>query len=91
MQFDFGEQPKNEGKNMMKLCTQAYEYVTDIEAQSTYSLGFGGYQHFVHFNLSINLDKIYRVDIKYSMTNDNTDWYLFKYEKLWLCNTRNIL
>jgi len=91
MQFDFGEQPKNEGKNMMKLCTQAYEYVTDIEAQSTYSLGFGGYQHFVHFNLSINPDKIYRDDIKYSMTNDNTNWYLFKYEKLWLCNTRNIL
>ena len=77
MQFDFGQTPKNDGKNMMKLCTHAYEYVTDIEAQSTYSLGFGGYEHFVHFNLSINPDKIYRVDVKYTITNDNKDWYQF--------------
>nr|MCR5786088.1 hypothetical protein [Acholeplasmatales bacterium] len=86
MEFDFGEEPKNEGKNMMKLCTHAYEYITDIEAQSTYSLGFGGYQHFVHFNLSINPDKIYRVDVKYNLTNDNKEWYQF-----WLPNDEHTI
>lgn len=86
MSFDFGEEPKNEGKIMMKLCTHAYEYITDIEAQSAYSLGFGGYQHFVHFNLSINPDKIYRVDVKYSITNDDKAWYQF-----WLPNDEHTI
>ena len=77
IQFDLGKQPQNDGTNIMKLCTHAYEYVTDIEAQSYYDLGFGGYKHMVHFNLSINPDKIYRVDVKYTITNDNKDWYQF--------------
>ena len=86
MKFDLDITPKNDGKNIMKLCTHAYEYVTDIEAQSTYSLDFGGYQHFVHFNLNINPDKIYRVDVKYSITNDNKDWYQF-----WLPNDEHTI
>lgn len=77
IQFDLGTTPQNDGTNIMKLCTHAYEYITDIEAQSFYDLGFGGYMHMVHFNLSINPDKIYRVDVKYTITNDNKDWYQF--------------
>ena len=77
MQFDLGATPQNDGHNIMKLCTHAYEYITDIEAQSYYDLGFGGYMHMVHFNLSINPDKIYRVDVKYTISNDNKDWYQF--------------
>ncbi|MCR4660806.1 MAG: hypothetical protein K5765_02260 [Clostridia bacterium] len=81
IQFDLGTTPKNDGSNIMKLCTHAYEYITDIEAQSYYDLGFGGYMHVVRFNLSINLDKIYRVYVKYTITNDNKDWTSFGYQK----------
>lgn len=77
MTFDFGQKPENNGKNMMKLCTHAYEYITDIEAQSFYDLGFGGYKHMVHFNLSINPDKIYRVDTLYTISNSNKSWIEF--------------
>ena len=77
MTFDFGQKPENNGKNMMKLCTHAYEYITDIEAQSYYDLGFGGYKHTVHFNLNINPDKIYRVDTLYTISNSNKSWIEF--------------
>ena len=75
--FDFIKLLENNGQDRMKLCTHAYTYITDIEAQSTYSLSFGGYMHYVHFNLDINPDKIYRVDTKYTISNDNKDWYQF--------------
>ena len=77
MQFDLGLTPKNDGHNVMQLCTHAYEYITDIEAQSYYDMAFGGYMHMVHFNLSINPDQIYRVDTKYTISNTNKEWYQF--------------
>ena len=77
MMFDLGLTPKNDGHNAMQLCTHAYEYVTDIEAQSYYDAVFGGYMHMVHFNLAINPDKVYRVDTKYTISNSNKEWYQF--------------
>ena len=77
MIFDLGETPKNDGKNSMQLWTHAFSYITDCEAQSVYDPLFGGYKHLVHFNLSIDPDKVYRVDTKYTISNNNKSWYQF--------------
>ena len=76
-EFDLKKEPKNDGNNIMQLTTHAYDYVTDCEVQSYYDLGFGGYIHAVHFNLSVDPDKIYRVDTKYTISNSNKSWYEF--------------
>ncbi|MCI5583613.1 MAG: hypothetical protein MR357_07860 [Anaeroplasma sp.] len=75
--FDFGFEPKQDGKNAMQLTTHAYDYIKDCEVQSYYDLAFGGYIHAVHFNLTINPDEIYRVDTKYTISNSNKQWFEF--------------
>ena len=59
------------------MVTHAYKLIKDCEVQSHYDFGFGGYMHYVHFNTTIPIDKIYRVDVSYVLTSDNKDWYQF--------------
>lgn len=74
--FDLGLIPKLDGKNSMQLCTHGYEIIEACEAQSHFDLfAYGGYGHFVHFNTTIKIDKIYRVDVAYKLTNDEKPWY----------------
>lgn len=73
--FDLGLYPKYQGKSVCQLVTHAYELIKDCEVQSYYDWGFGGYIHLVHFNTSIPIDKIYRVDVSYILSSDNKEWY----------------
>lgn len=76
--FDLGLTPKQgDGKNAMQLVTHAYEIIKDCEVQSHFDLNFGGYIHYAMFNTTINIDKIYRVDVSYTITNDNKSWWQF--------------
>ena len=75
--FDLGIIPTHKQKSACQLVTHAYKLIKDCEAQSYYDLGFGGYIHLVHFNTTIPIDKIYRVDVNYTLTSDNKDWYQF--------------
>ena len=76
--FDLGLIPKLDGKNSMQLCTHGYEIIEACEAQSYFDLlAYGGYGHFVHFNTTIKIDKIYRVDVAYKVVNDDKPWYQF--------------
>lgn len=76
--FDLGLIPKLDGKNSMQLCTHGYEIIEACEAQSYFDiLKYGGYGHFVHFNTTIKIDKIYRVDVAYKVVNDDKPWYQF--------------
>lgn len=76
--FDLGLLPKLDGKNSMQLCTHGYEIIEACEAQSYFDLlKYGGYGHFVHFNTTIKIDKIYRVDVAYKVVNDDKPWYQF--------------
>ena len=78
IQFDLGHTPENNGKNAMQLCTHGYEIIKECEAQSFFDLfAYGGYGHFVYFNTTIAIDKIYRVDVSYMILNDNKPWYQF--------------
>lgn len=78
MTFDLGLIPKNDGKNSMQLCTHGFEIIEACEAQSYFDiLKYGGYGHFVHFNTTIKIDKIYRVDVAYKVVNDDKPWYQF--------------
>ena len=76
-EFDLGLVPKYHEKSACQLVTHAYQLIKDCEVQSHYDFGFGGYMHYVHFNTSIPIDKIYRVDVSYILTSDNKDWYQF--------------
>ena len=76
--FDLGLIPKLDGKNSMQLCTHGYEIIEACEVQSYLDiLAYGGYGHFVYFNTSIKIDKIYRVDVAYKILNDDKPWYQF--------------
>lgn len=76
--FDLGLTPKNNGKDSMQLVTHGYEIIEVCEAQSYFDLlKYGGYGHFVHFNTTIKIDKIYRVDVAYKVVNDDKPWYQF--------------
>ncbi|MCR5786408.1 MAG: hypothetical protein K6G28_01745 [Acholeplasmatales bacterium] len=76
--FDLGNVPENNGKNAMQLCTHGYEIIKECEAQSYFDLfAYGGYGHFVYFNTTISIDKIYRVDVSYKILNDDKPWYQF--------------
>ena len=48
--------------------------ITDCICQSTWDLNFGGYKHYVYFNTDIDLDKVYRVDVAYSLVADDEIW-----------------
>ena len=76
-EFDLGLTPTYHGKSACQLVTHAYKLIKDCEVQSHYDWGFGGYMHYVHFNTTIPIDKIYRVDVSYVLTSDNKDWYQF--------------
>ncbi len=67
-EFDLGIKPELKGKSACQLVTHAYKLIKDCEVQSHYDLGFGGYMHYVHFNTTIPIDKIYRVDVSYVLT-----------------------
>lgn len=75
--FDLGLTPEQNGKNAMQLVTHGYEIIEACEAQSYFDLNFGGYKHYVYFNTTIRIDKIYRVDVSYKVTNDDKPWYQF--------------
>ena len=76
--FDLGLVPKMDGKNSMQLVTHGYEIIEACEAQSHFDLlAYGGYGHFAYFNTTIEIDKIYRVDVAYKITNDDKPWYEF--------------
>lgn len=76
--FDLGLIPKLDGKNSMQLVTHGYEIIEACEVQSYFDLfAYGGYGHFVHFNTTIKIEKIYRVDVAYKVLNDNKPWYEF--------------
>lgn len=76
--FDLGLVPQQDGKNAMQLVTHAYEIIKDCEAQTHFDiLKFGGWGHEVYFNTTIKIDKIYRVDVAYTLTNDNKSWWQF--------------
>lgn len=76
--FDLCNVPENNGKNAMQLCTHGYEIIKECEAQSYFDLfAYGGYGHFVYFNTTISIDKIYRVDVSYKILNDDKPWYQF--------------
>ncbi len=77
MEFDLGLTPKQDGKNSMQLVTHGYEIIKECEVQSHFDLNFGGYIHYAMFNTTIPIDKIYRVDVSYKITNDNKSWYQF--------------
>ena len=76
-EFNLGGTPKFHGKSCCQMVTHAYKLIKDCEVQSHFDLGFGGYMHYVHFNTTIPIDKIYRVDVSYVLTSDNKDWYQF--------------
>ena len=76
-EFNLGTTPQFHGKSCCQMVTHAYKLVKDCEVQSHYDFGFGGYMHYVHFNTTIPIDKIYRVDVSYVLTSDNKDWYQF--------------
>ena len=79
VKFDLGVTPKQDGNNILQLVTHGYEIIEDCEAQSYYDLNFGGYMHEVYFNLNIEVDKIYRVDVNYKVTNqDKEAWEFWK-------------
>ncbi len=76
-EFDLGIKPEFKGKSACQLVTHAYKLIKDCEVQSHYDFGFGGYMHYVHFNTTIPIDKIYRVDVSYVLTSDTKEWYQF--------------
>ena len=76
-EFDLGVKPEYHGKSACQMVTHAYKLIKDCEVQSHYDFGFGGYMHYVHFNTTIPIDKIYRVDVSYVLTSDNKDWWQF--------------
>ncbi len=75
--FDLGKVPKKDGVKLFQMVTHAYKIIKDCEAQSHFDLGFGGYEHWVFFNTTITIDRIYRVDVSYTLTSDNKEWYQF--------------
>lgn len=77
VKFDLGAIPKQDGNNILQLVTHGYEIIEDCEAQSYYDINFGGYKHEVYFNLNVEVDKIYRVDVSYKVTNQDKEWYEF--------------
>ncbi len=76
-EFNLSITPEHNGKSACQLVTHAYKLIKDCEVQSHYDWGFGGYMHYVHFNTTIPIDKIYRVDVSYVLTSDNKSWYQF--------------
>ena len=75
--FDLGKTPKKDGVKLFQMVTHAYKIIKDCEAQSHFDFGFGGYEHWVFFNTTITIDRIYRVDVSYTLTSDNKSWYQF--------------
>lgn len=75
--FDLGKAPKKDGVKLFQMVTHAYKIIKDCEAQSHFDFGFGGYEHWVFFNTTITIDRIYRVDVSYTLTSDNKSWYQF--------------
>ena len=75
--FDLGLIPKEDGKKAFQIVTHAYEIIQDVEVQSHFDLAFGGYKHHAVFNTNISIDKIYRVDVSYTLSSENKKWYEF--------------
>ena len=75
--FNLDKSCREQKKAVLKSKTHCYIEIKDIECQTTFNLGFGGYVHCVYFNTSINLDYIYRVDVNYNLASDNKPFYNF--------------
>ena len=80
VKFDLGMTPKLNSKSLLQMKTHAYEIVKDIEIQSVYEpLKSAGYSHYVYMNFNINVEKIYRIDTDYYISNqDRTIWDIFR-------------
>ncbi|MCR5224070.1 MAG: hypothetical protein K6C11_02870 [Bacilli bacterium] len=76
-EFNLGLKPEYHKQSACQLVTHAYQLIKDCEVQSYFDMGFGGYIHLVHFNTSIPIDKIYRVDVSYILSSENKEWYQF--------------
>ncbi len=82
--FNLSKTPTKDGQRLCQLVTHAYELIRDCEVQSYLDMGFGGYIHQAVFNTTIAIDKIYRVDVAYTLSSENKNWYEF-----WL-NTKEV-
>lgn len=77
IEYDLGLTPTQNGKNACQLSTHGYKIIKECEAQSFWDWNYMGYKHYVYFNTTLNIDKIYRVDVSYILTNDDKPWYQF--------------
>lgn len=77
IEFNLGKVPAKDGIKLCQLVTHAYEIIKDCEVQSYFDIGFGGYIHQVLFNTTIVIDRIYRVDVAYTLSSENKLWYQF--------------
>lgn len=75
--FTFSKSCYEQKKEIYESTTHCYIELTDIECQTTFNVNFGGYVHAVYFNIDLNLDDIYRVDVNYNLASDNKPWYNF--------------
>lgn len=75
--FELSKKPVLNGTPVSQLVTHKFIEITEAEAQSIYDVGFGGYKHHVYFNTPLDLDAVYRVDVSYTLANDNKSWWQF--------------
>ena len=75
--FKLDKSCKEQKKSVLKSKNHCYIEIKDVECQTKFDLGFGGYMHCVYFNTSINLDFIYRVDVNYNLASDDKPFYNF--------------
>ena len=72
--FNLAEGIKYGGAPFYEFRTHMSVEITDCICQSVWDLNFGGYKHYVYFNTDVALDKIYRVDVAYSLVADDEIW-----------------
>jgi hypothetical protein len=79
VKFDFGKKIKQDGNDAMLLRTHNYTVLTidEAECQSHFDLNFGTFQHKLFFNTPIEIEKIYRIDVSYCLSNSEPRWYEF--------------
>ena len=72
--FNLAEGIRFGGNPFYEFRTHMSVEITDCICQSVWDLNFGGYKHYVYFNTDIDLEKIYRVDVAYSLLADDEIW-----------------
>ena len=74
MTFNLPEEIHYGGTPFYDFKTHVALNITDCICQSIWDLNFGGYKHYVYFNTDVELDKVYRVDVAYSLVADDEIW-----------------